>query len=99
VGSSPYTTNTEKTITDLGLSKCNSKLYPKNIVFITARGTVGKVALANRDMAMNQSCFALKSKLDTQFFLYGMIQMLLREIIQGANGAVFNAINLTDLNR
>ncbi|WP_010170125.1 restriction endonuclease subunit S [Bacillus coahuilensis] len=99
VGSSVYTTNTEKTITELGLSKCNSRLYPKNTVFITARGTVGKVALANRDMAMNQSCFALKSRNECQFYLYGAIKTLLREIIQGANGAVFNAINLSDLNR
>ncbi|MFB5281812.1 restriction endonuclease subunit S [Peribacillus sp. Hz7] len=99
VGSSVYTTNTEKTITELGLSKCNSRLYPKNTVFITARGTVGKIALANTDMAMNQSCFALKSKNGCQFHLYGAIKTLLREIIQGANGAVFNAINLSDLNR
>jgi type I restriction enzyme, S subunit len=99
VGSSAYTTNTEKTITELGLSKCNSRLYSKNTVFITARGTVGKVALANRDMAMNQSCFALKNKADNQFYLYGAIRALLREIIQGANGAVFSAINLSDLNR
>lgn len=99
VGSSIYCNGTEKTITELGLSKCNSRLYPKNTIFITARGTVGKIALANKDMAMNQSCFALKHKQDKQFYLLGVISNLLREIVQGANGAVFNAINLGDLNR
>ncbi|AYE53519.1 restriction endonuclease subunit S (plasmid) [Priestia megaterium NCT-2] len=94
-----YTTITEKYITELGLSKCNSKLYPKNTLFITARGTVGKVALANIPMAMNQSCFALQHKEDYQFYLYGVVNHLVREIILGANGAVFNAINLKDLNR
>lgn len=94
-----YTTITEKYITDLGLEKCNSKLYPKNTVFITARGTVGKLALANCPMAMNQSCFALKHKESHQFYLYGVIQQLVDKIVLGANGAVFSAINLSDLNR
>ena len=39
----PYTLITEKTITEEGLSHCNSRLYPVNTVFVTARGTVGKV--------------------------------------------------------
>lgn len=94
-----YTTTTEKSITDLGLEKCNSKLYPKNTLFITARGTVGKLALANRPMAMNQSCFALKHKDNKQFYLYNVMKNLVKEIILGANGAVFNAINLNDLKR
>ena len=92
-----YTTVTEKTITDLGLEKCNSKLYPKNTLFITARGTVGKLALANKAMAMNQSCFALKHKENQQFYLYHVVENLLKNIILGANGAVFSAINLSDL--
>ncbi|MGK5090422.1 restriction endonuclease subunit S [Deltaproteobacteria bacterium TL4] len=54
-----YVLETEKSITETGLSKCNSHLYPKNTVFITARGTVGKCTLAACDMAMNQSCYAL----------------------------------------
>ena len=42
----PYTFITEKTITEEGLSHCNSRLYPVNTVFVTARGTVGKVGLS-----------------------------------------------------
>lgn len=94
---SVYATQTEKSITDLGLSKCNSRLYPKESLFITARGTVGKLNIANNDMAMNQSCFALKHNEGYQHFLFFIMQTLLREIIQGSNGAVFNAINLRDL--
>lgn len=93
----PYTTITEKTITELGLEKCNSKLYPKNTLFITARGTVGKLALANKAMAMNQSCFALKHKENQQFYLYHVVENLVKKIILGANGAVFSAVNLSDL--
>ncbi|VEP13478.1 Restriction modification system DNA specificity domain protein (modular protein) [Hyella patelloides LEGE 07179] len=33
-----YVTHTGKSITELGLKKCNSKLYSRNTIFITARG-------------------------------------------------------------
>ena len=54
-----YVLKTEKTLTEKGLKSCNSKFYPKDTIFITARGTVGNVNLAQADMAMNQSCYAL----------------------------------------
>ena len=65
-----YTLETEKYITDTGLEKCNSKLYEKNIIFITARGTVGKISLAHSEMAMNQSCYALRPKDRENYFFY-----------------------------
>ena len=40
-----YVQDTDKHITRLGLSKCASELYAPDTVLITARGTVGKVAL------------------------------------------------------
>ena len=46
-----YTFNTERTLTEDGLRSCNSRLYPKDTVFIAARGTVGKLTLAQTDMA------------------------------------------------
>ena len=61
-GSGFYVLDTEKHITEDGLNKCNSALYKKNTIFMTARGTVGKIALCLCDMAMNQSCYALEPK-------------------------------------
>ncbi len=88
-----YTNGTEKTITELGLMKCNSKLYPIDTVFITARGTVGKINLAAEPMAMNQSCYALKGKdFISQLFLYNSIVSAVRQIKGAANGGVFDAI-------
>jgi len=65
-----YVLNTEKNITRNGLSNCNSRLYRKNTIFITARGTVGKLVLAQRDMAMNQSCYALLPKTTSGIYFY-----------------------------
>ena len=88
-----YVLETQKTLTDAGLSKCNSKLYPKNTVFITARGTVGNVNLAQSSMAMNQSCYALKGKgRVSQFFLFCAIRNSIEQFHQRAVGAVFDAI-------
>ena len=66
----PYTIMTEKYITESGLAHCNSRLYPVNTVFVTARGTVGKVGLCGVPMAMNQSCYALIGKNTHQLLVY-----------------------------
>jgi type I restriction enzyme S subunit len=47
ISTSPYCIKTEKTLTDNGLSACSSKLYALNTVFVTCRGTVGNVAMAD----------------------------------------------------
>ena len=88
--------STEKNITDLGLSKCSSKLYSKNTVFITARGTVGKVCMAGRDMAMNQTCYALIGKKYGQHFIYMQTISIVERMKKKANGAVFSAITTRD---
>lgn len=89
----PYVLETEKSISEQGLSKCNSKLYPKDTIFITARGTVGKLNLAQVPMAMNQSCYALVGKEPlTQYFLYCALNSAINEFKSRAVGAVFDAI-------
>ena len=57
-----YVTETEKHITQTGVNNCASEIYPKDTIFITARGTVGKLALAAVPMAVNQSCYAVQGK-------------------------------------
>lgn len=98
VKNSVYTLETEKHITELGLDNCNSSLYPINTVFLTARGTVGKVAIAGRPMAMNQSCFAF-SGIDwvPQTYVLQVIKRAVRSLKAKSNGATFAAINTRDL--
>ena len=80
-------------ITEDGLNHCNSQLYPENTIAITARGTVGNVALFAYPMAMNQSCFALKSnKLNNQFYLFFAIKNEVLKLKKMANGGVFDTI-------
>jgi type I restriction enzyme S subunit len=88
-----YSWITEKNITDIGLRNCNSKLYPKDTIFITARGTVGKICFAQTDMAMNQSCYALISRKPlNQYFLFFALKDSISQFKSRAVGAVFDAI-------
>lgn len=83
----------EKNITQLGLKNCNSRLYEKGSIFITARGTVGKVCLAGKPMAMNQSCYAISPKNNfPSYYFHLAVKNSVAQIKQTANGGVFDAI-------
>ena len=92
----PYTLRTEKTITEAGLAHCNSRLYNINTVFVTARGTVGKVGLAGVPMAMNQSCYALTGRGIDQLLVYHYTLHAVEALKHKASGAVFDAITTRD---
>ena len=88
-----YVQDTDKHTNELGLSKCASELYPPDTVFITARGTVGKVALPSVPMAMNQSCYALRGKPGVpQRFLFLMTLQQVDYLKTNTGGATFDTI-------
>jgi len=88
-----YVQDTDKHVTELGLSKCASQLYQPDTVFTTARGTVGKVALPSVPMAMNQSCYALRGKAGiSQRFLFLMTLQQVDYLKTNTGGATFDTI-------
>ncbi len=92
-----YCFDTESYITQVGLDNCSSKLYEKDTIFITCRGTVGKVVLAASPMAMNQSNYALRGKEGiSQYYLYYVIVSLVNQLKKLANGSTFAAITTRD---
>ena len=97
VGASCFVLDTEKHITAKGLENCNSSLFQTNTVFITARGTVGKVVMTGTEMAMNQTNYALLGKQNiSQYYVYHITLQLVARLLKKANGAVFNAITTRD---
>jgi type I restriction enzyme S subunit len=88
-----YVQDTDKHVTALGLSKCASELYTPDTVFITARGTVGKVAIPSVPMAMNQSCYALRGKPGfSQRFVFLMTLQQVDYLKTNTGGATFDTI-------
>ena len=55
-----FVITTQEKISELGLNKSSTKLLPVGTTIITARGTVGKIALVGYEMAMNQSCYGVQ---------------------------------------
>ena len=92
--------NTETHISQYGLDNCNSKLYPQGTVIITARGTVGKTTILAVPMAMNQSCYALKSDyFASVYYIFFALRQEIEALKTMANGGVFDTIIVKTFDR
>ena len=93
-----FTIKTEDYITEKGLQKSSTRLFDPNTVFITARGSVGRLALNAVPMAMNQSCYALRAKDEiSHTFLFFLTKELIYHLRVKASGSVFNSIVSRDI--
>lgn len=88
-----YVYITEKTITDLGLNKSSTKLLQKNDIIISARGTVGELAMIPYPMAFNQSCYGIrvKEKINSDYLFY-WLKNIIRKLKAISHGSVFDTI-------
>lgn len=84
---------TERNITDSGLAESATQLIPRFCTVVVARGaTTGRMALLGREMAMNQTCYALASKTNTPFSLYCMLRNEIENLVHAGHGSVFDTI-------
>lgn len=88
-----YVYSTEKTITEEGLNNSSTKLLKKDDIIISARGTVGELAMITFPMAFNQSCYGIRAKegIDS-IFLYYLIKNSVRKLKAITHGSVFDTI-------
>lgn len=90
--------STEDYITEEGLKGSSTKRFDKHTVFITARGSVGRLVLAGVDMAMNQSCYALRAKPGiSHVFLFFLAKELIHHLQVKSSGSVFDSIVSNDI--
>ena len=89
-----YVYKTEKNITEDGLNNSSTKLLDKGDVIISARGTVGVVAMLGKAMTFNQSCYGIKSKqnVSTSEFVYYLLKQTVSNLKQISHGGVFDTI-------
>jgi type I restriction enzyme S subunit len=85
---------TEKTITQKGLENSSTKMLDTNDVIISARGTVGAIAVLKRPMAFNQSCYGIRNvqNKSVQEYLYYLTKDAISNLQQMAHGGVFDTI-------
>ena len=92
-GEKKYIWKTEKHISRLGLENSSTKILKRGQVIISARGTVGELAILGEDMAFNQSCYGLNANnLTSNEFVYYLLKHNISQIKQKTNGAVFDTI-------
>jgi len=91
-----YVYDTEKHITELGLKNSNTKLLNIDDIIISARGTVGAIAMLKIPMAFNQSCFGLRAKREfmNQDYLFYFLKYYMENLKKKTQGSVFSTINL-----
>ena len=88
-----YVYSTEKTITEVGLNNSSTKLLKKDDIIISARGTVGELAMIPFPMAFNQSCYGIRAKDGiNSTFLYYWIKHSVRKLKAMTHGSVFDTI-------
>lgn len=89
-----YVYETEKTITQAGLDNSSTKMLKHNDSIISARGTVGEMAMIPFPMAFNQSCYGLRAKegiVDAEY-LYYLIKHNVVVLKKNTHGSVFDTI-------
>ena len=89
-----YVYKTEKNITELGLANSSTKLLQRGDIIISARGTVGEIAMIPYSMAFNQSCYGLRARkqIVEDNFLYYLIKNCVRIFKKNTHGSVFDTI-------
>lgn len=85
--------DTDECITQNGLENSAAQVVPKGCTIISARGTVGKLAMAGRPMAFNQSCYGLLPVDQVSFsYLNLMMRTVVSDLQQRTHGSVFDTI-------
>lgn len=86
-------TNSEKSITQAGLTNSSAKLLPKYSTVISARGTVGKYCILAEPMAFSQSNYGILPRYPNCFFFtYLVINHSVNLLQSSVYGSVFDTI-------
>jgi type I restriction enzyme S subunit len=89
-----YVYSTEKSITQAGLDNSSAKMLAHDDIIISARGTVGELAMIPFPMAFNQSCYGIRGKkgIIVQSYLYYLLRDSIRILKSQTHGSVFDTI-------
>jgi type I restriction enzyme S subunit len=84
---------TDKQVTKLGIENSAAQVLPEGTTIISARGTVGKLALVGTQMAINQSCYGVRgAKGYADYFTYFALRQATADLQQRTHGTVFDTI-------
>lgn len=92
-GSSVFVFETEKTITAEGMAESSARPIRPGTTIISARGTVGNLAVAAQEMTFNQSCYGLQGRDGVgDCYVFVASQQVVERLRSMAHGSVFSTI-------
>ena len=89
-----YVYKAEKSITEEGLNNSAATILGEGDIIISARGTVGEMAVIPYPMSFNQSCYGLRAKkeiVNADYFYY-LVKYKVKELKHNSHGSVFDTI-------
>ncbi len=86
-----YFIKTNKTITKEGLNNSAAQLVRPGVTVISARGTVGKIAMVAIPSTFNQSCYGIEGKYG-DFFTYFLLRNQVVRLQNISHGGMFDTI-------
>jgi len=90
----PFLLDTDRKLTDAGISKVSSGLLPAGTLLLSSRAPVGYLAIAVMPVAINQGFIAMKcNERATNFFMLSWCQANMGEIKSRATGTTFAEIS------
>lgn len=90
----PVLLDTERRVTDAGLSQISSGLLPAGTVLLSSRAPIGYLAVAEIPVAINQGFIAMKPRPDiSNIFLLLWASASHEQIVSRANGSTFLEIS------
>jgi len=94
-----FVLDTQKHISEAGLHNSPASMLSEGATIITARGTVGKLAIVGTGMAMNQSCYAITGggKLGS-YGTYFLLKRAIGALQANTHGSVFDTITRQTFN-
>ncbi|MCB9737707.1 MAG: restriction endonuclease subunit S [Deltaproteobacteria bacterium] len=88
-----FVLDTEAHITEAGLAGSSARLVEPWTTIISARGTVGKLAVAAGRMTFNQSCYGVRaSSAHGDVFIHFVLRDIVEHLRRSAHGSVFDTI-------
>jgi type I restriction enzyme S subunit len=93
----PLLIDTEKKITNLGLSKISSGLLPKGTLLLSSRAPIGYLAITNIETAINQGYIAINGKIGfSNLYILNWLKSNMSLVMERANGSTFLEISKTN---
>lgn len=96
----PFLVVTERSISEKGLLESSARMVPRHATVVVARGaTTGRFCMFGREIAMNQTCYALASLQGRPFWLNCAFAVEVGALVHAAHGSAFDTITTNTIER